>query len=203
MFPEPTPGSEDPVQLALQLKNGDPAALTGVIRALGPRVAAGLKKRHPSLTAEDIEDVLSIASHRLWQARFRYDAAKGSLRSWFFIIADNAAKDLLRKVKRQLERSMDLDLLPERESRKASQDSETEIGSWPAPGVLGELGEILLRLPAVDHRIITGYAQAEGAGPWAAALAVELGMRPGTIRVRCRRIKEKIRRELQAGGATP
>jgi RNA polymerase sigma factor (sigma-70 family) len=194
---EPMPGlqGEDPLQLALQLKGDEPAALEGVIRALGPRVVAGLKKRHAALSAEDIEDALSIASHRLWEARALYDPAKGSLASWFFIIADNVAKDVLRKTNRRVERTVDPDLLAEREARSIIEEGEASIdSSWP------ELAQVLSRLPAVDHRIISGYARADGAGPWAAELALELGMRPGAVRVRCLRIKERIRKELQAAG---
>jgi RNA polymerase sigma factor (sigma-70 family) len=196
MSQEPTPGQlpEDPVRLALQLQRGDPAALEGVIRGLGPRIAAGLKKRHPALSAEDIEDVLSIASHRLWQARGQYDPDKGSLASWYFIIADNAARDALRKARRRVERSMDPDLLADREARGVVLEGETAISSLP------ELTQILRKLPALDRQILTGFAHADGAGRWAADLALELGMRPGTIRVRCRRIKEKIRKELHAAG---
>src|SRR5262245_43251051 len=96
--------AEEPSRLALRLRQGDADALEAVLRTLGPRVAAGLKKRHPALGAEDIEDVLSVASHRLWQNRSQYDPARGSLASWFFIIADNLAKDVLKKEARRVER---------------------------------------------------------------------------------------------------
>src|SRR5215471_17337087 len=89
--------SNEIVQAALRLQQGDVSALELVLRTLGPRVAAGLQKRHPALGVEDIEDVLSAASHRLWQSRDQYDPSRGSLAAWFFIIADNLARDLIRK----------------------------------------------------------------------------------------------------------
>jgi RNA polymerase sigma factor (sigma-70 family) len=191
---EPMPGlsAEDPMQLALQLQRNEPRALEGVIRALGPRVAAGLKKRHPNLTAEDVEDALSVAVHRLWESRSRYDPAKGSLASWFFIIADNAAKDVLRKMSHRAERAVDPDRLAKRETPAILDEGEISTSAWP------DLAQVLLCLPAVDHRIITTFAQTGGVGPWAAELGLELGMRSGAVRVRCLRIKERIRKKLQA-----
>jgi RNA polymerase sigma-70 factor (ECF subfamily) len=182
--------AEDPQQLASQLKRGDPAALERAIRTLGPRVAVGLKRRHPTLSAEDIEDVLSTASLRLWQSRAQYDPAKGSLASWYFIIADNAAKDVLRKARRRGEQPMSLERLAGREARHVVADEGA-----PTPG-MPELTRLVLQLPEVDQRIITGYADADGEGPWAATLGRELGMQPGAVRVRCLRIKERLRREL-------
>jgi RNA polymerase sigma-70 factor, ECF subfamily len=178
---------EDPLQLALRLRQGDEAALAAVLRTLGPKVAGGLKKRHPALAAEDVEDVLSVASLRLWQSRAQYRPEKGSLAAWFFIIADNVARDLLRKEARRPETPADVDQLP------AADRRDREGPAFP-PG----LSDLLLRLPDVDHRILSTYAQAGGDGPWAADLAEELGLRAGTIRVRCRRIKEKLRKEMQA-----
>src|SRR6266849_6742968 len=92
--------SDENEQTALRLQQGDVSALEVVLRTLGPRVAAGLQKRHPALGVEDIEDVLAAASHRLWLARDQYDPLRGSLAAWFFIIADNLARDLIRKESR-------------------------------------------------------------------------------------------------------
>jgi DNA-directed RNA polymerase specialized sigma24 family protein len=91
---------EDPAMLTLRLQQGDEAALQAVIGTLGPRVAAGLKKRNPTLWTENIEDILSVASYRLWQSRTQFDPARGSLAIWFFVIADNLARDVVRKKNR-------------------------------------------------------------------------------------------------------
>jgi RNA polymerase sigma factor (sigma-70 family) len=176
-------------ELALRLSHGDVEALTAVIRTVGPRIAAGLIRRHPLLRAEDIEDVLSIASQRLWESRTRYDAAKGSLAAWFFIIADNAAKDLAKKEARRMEQSAELPYLAMPEPKPPDERPAKNAAEQ-------DIEEILLGLAPLDHRIIWAYAEAGGAGPWASDLSRELGMRPGTIRVRCRRIKERIRKAM-------
>jgi RNA polymerase sigma factor (sigma-70 family) len=194
----PSRPPEEPHELALRLQQGDADALEAVLRTFGPRIVGGLKKRHPSLSAEDIEDILSIASHRLWQQRHQYDAARGSLAVWFFIIADNLAKDVLKRQARRPEYLVDLSQLPEIRLQDRTPEKDLLF-----PDKV-HLDEILLRLPQIDHRIISVYADTGGSGRWAADLAEELGIRPGTIRVRCSRLKEKIRKELQARtGTTP
>jgi RNA polymerase sigma factor (sigma-70 family) len=197
MFAMPPQGlpPEDPLLLALRLQQGDEAALQAVLLTLGPKVEGGLKKRHPALRAEDIEDVLSMASHRLWQSRSQFDPAKGSLGSWFFVIADRLARDLLRKEAGKPEIVNNLDHLPE-PVKKSPFEGEDE--SW-APG--RELDAILKKLAYVDHCIISEYARAGGQGPWATDLAEDLGLSAGAIRVRCHRIKKKIRQQMAALGA--
>jgi RNA polymerase sigma factor (sigma-70 family) len=180
--------------LALRLKQGDSAALEEVLRALGPRIGSGLKKRHSTLSPEDLEDVLAVACHRLWQSRLHYDPKKGSLAGWFFRIADRVAIDLLRKVGRRVECLMESERLAQQPTPSPVEKME------PAFGWLAELGQILVKLSPRDHRIISEYALAGGAGPWAADLAGELGIPAGSIRVRCHRIKEKIRKEFRSRG---
>jgi RNA polymerase sigma-70 factor (ECF subfamily) len=189
--PTPAPPSDEALRLAAGLRNGEVQALEGVIRTLGPRIAAGLSRRHPSLRTEDIEDVLSVASHRLWESREQYEPSRGSLAAWFFIIADNVACDLVRKEARRLERPAKVDHLA---APVAPRPWEASEGDPAEP----ELHEILGDLLPVDRRIISAYAHAGGAGAWAADLSRELGMRAGTIRVRCRRIKERLRKALHA-----
>jgi RNA polymerase sigma factor (sigma-70 family) len=183
------------VQAAVRLQQGDVSALELVLRTLGPRVAAGLQKRHPALGLEDIEDVLSAASHRLWLARDQYDPSRGSLAAWFFIIADNLARDLIRKETRLPLQGLEADQVAGVPDKKPG-DEET---ANPGP-IKQMLEDILESLSPVDRCIITGFAQAGGEGPWASNLAGELGLRAGTIRVRCQRIKARIRKQLQAAG---
>jgi DNA-directed RNA polymerase specialized sigma24 family protein len=197
----PTPpqdlSPDDPSRLALRLQQGDEAALQTVIRTLGPRVAAGLKKRHPALHAEDIEDVLSLASYRLWQSRIQFDPARGSLASWFFVIADNVARDVLRKKNRTPEVTVDLDRLaiPDRKEPGAGAEACIPDGT--------DLKNVLGGLASVDQCILAEHARAGGQGPWAAGLAQDLGVGAGAIRVRCHRLRQKVRQALEVHGCLP
>jgi RNA polymerase sigma factor (sigma-70 family) len=181
--------AEELARLAQMLKEGQVQALSPLLHMLGPRIAAGLVRRHPLLRVEDVEDVLSVASQRLWESRVAYDASKSSLAAWFFIIADNAAKDLIKKEARRLEQSADL-------SQVAAPEAGTEE---TPPAAFRKLAQLLVKLDPLDHRILWAYADAGGVGPWAADLSRELGMRPGTIRVRCQRIKDRLRKAIHAG----
>jgi RNA polymerase sigma factor (sigma-70 family) len=181
--------------LAGRLVCGEAEALADILRVVGAKVAAGLMRRHPLLSPEDIEDVLSIASQRLWESRTQYDAARGSLAAWFFIIADNAAKDLAKKEARRLEKPAELRDFPTPKPLAPNEPSQDSAAHQ-------DLHDILGALPALDHRIIWAYAEAGGTGAWAADLSRELGIRPGTLRVRCRRIKERIKKAMHARVAT-
>lgn len=190
---EPAASPDELAALAVRLAGGEADALAGVLRLVGHKIAAGLMRRHPLLSPEDIEDILSIASQRLWESRTQYDPARGSLAAWFFIIADNAAKDFAKKEARRLEKPAELAYFPMPKSATAEEpESDAQQG----------LHDILVALPALDHRIIWAYAEAGGDGPWATDLSRELGIRPGTLRVRCRRIKERIKKAMHARLAT-
>jgi RNA polymerase sigma factor (sigma-70 family) len=175
-------------RLAHKLKAGEVEVLRPILHTLGPRIAAGLIRRYPLLRPEDIEDLLSIASQRLWESRYCYDASKSSLGAWFFVIADNAAKDLLKKEARRLEQSADL-------CQVAAPPAEVE---QTPPAAFRKMEQLLVKLDPLDHRILWAYAEAGGVGPWAADLSRELGMRAGTIRVRCQRLKDRLRKAMHA-----
>lgn len=83
--------------VAERLVAGDEAALEEILRAHGPVIRVVLGRKYQGvLQAADVEDVLSVALYRVWKNRTRYDDAKGALRTWFFRIADNAARDVLK-----------------------------------------------------------------------------------------------------------
>src|SRR4051794_27404104 len=95
---EPRPPEEENNRLGIALLEDDESALEDILRLYGPDVTKVLHAKYTLrrgvLTLEDIEDVVIIALHRLWEARASYDDRKQTLRAWFFCIADNAAKDV-------------------------------------------------------------------------------------------------------------
>jgi DNA-directed RNA polymerase specialized sigma24 family protein len=115
------------------------------------------------------------------------------LAAWFFIIADNLARDLIRKESRLPTQSLDADRFaaPWTEGFRDNANVEGSPTSQMLDGILEGMTPL-------DRCIITGFAEAGGDGPWASELAQELGLRAGTIRVRCQRIKARIRKQLQA-----
>ena len=75
----------------------DERSLEEMLRQFGPTVRAVLIRRfHGVLAPADVEDILAVALHRSWLGRGRFDPAKGSLKAWFFRIANNVALDVLK-----------------------------------------------------------------------------------------------------------
>ena len=75
----------------------DERSLENMLRQFGPAVRAVLIRRYRGVLAPaDVEDILAVALHRSWQGRGRFDPAKGSLKAWFFRIANNVALDVLK-----------------------------------------------------------------------------------------------------------
>jgi RNA polymerase sigma factor (sigma-70 family) len=83
--------------LRQRLINGDSSVLESILRAYGPAIAGWLRQKYQQqLDREEIRDVLSTALWRLWNVRERYDPAKSSLRSFFFLLARHEAVDTLK-----------------------------------------------------------------------------------------------------------
>ena len=84
--------TQDP-DLGERLRAADEQTLAEILRLYGPFVIAILRSRFQGvLSPSDVDDVVSIALFRLWQARENYDGMKSSLRVWFLRIAENAAR---------------------------------------------------------------------------------------------------------------
>lgn len=94
------PPDEENTRLALALLDDDESALAEILRLYGPDISRILHKKFTLhfgvLAYEDIEDVVVIALRRLWDARKSYDDKQQSLRGWFYSIAENVAKDVLK-----------------------------------------------------------------------------------------------------------
>jgi RNA polymerase sigma-70 factor (ECF subfamily) len=88
---------EDDQLLRQRLQQGDPSVLESILRTYGPAIAGWLRHKYaPGLDREEIRDILSDALWKLWKGRERYDPAKSSLRSYFFLLARHQAVDTLK-----------------------------------------------------------------------------------------------------------
>jgi RNA polymerase sigma-70 factor (ECF subfamily) len=173
------------------------ADLHRVLRELGPKVKALLMQKFaPQLTAEDAEDVLSVALQRMWVAREKYDPARANLGTWFYVIAQRAVLDVL-KVGWRKARSLEVpveDLAP-----LAATDTEPALPPAAPHPVHSALHGALQQLPAVQRQII--WADALGAqrgDVLSRDLGAELGLPAATVRVYRKRALEKLRQLLVA-----
>ena len=71
-----------------------------------------------TLDDAEIDEAMSTASYSAWRAIDTYDSSKGTLRAWFFVIARNAGRAILR----------------DRQSREARGESNTGSATKPPSG---------------------------------------------------------------------
>jgi RNA polymerase sigma-70 factor (ECF subfamily) len=138
------------------------------------------------------EDVTQEAFISIWRSGARYDAARGSVRTWMLGIVRNRAIDALRsKAGRAPKLDFDDDSILEH--RPAPEQTESEaLERETAQEVRGALDE----LPGEQARVIQlayfgGFSHSEIAGM--------LGVPLGTVKGRMRLGLEKIRGELAEG----
>jgi DNA-directed RNA polymerase specialized sigma24 family protein len=194
--------ADEPAVLVSRLRNGDQAALAEVLRRYGPKFEGWLK-RDLSFLQPFSDDILAGGLVRLWESRDWYDPTQMTLENWFFRLCKCELCDLLKQAwhkARLLERRVDLEEL--------TDHKPAELSAGGPPGELSPLGRdlamILNGLSERDRTIILAWARAEGKDGWASGLADELGMLPGTLRVRRLRIFRTIRKALRTlGHETP
>ncbi len=138
------------------------------------------------------EDVTQEAFISIWRSGARYDAARGSVRTWMLGIVRNRAIDFLRS-KAGRAPKLDFDDDSVLEHRPAAERTESEaLRREAAREVRGALDE----LPGEQAKVIQlayfgGFSHSEIAGM--------LGVPLGTVKGRMRLGLEKIRGELAEG----
>jgi RNA polymerase sigma-70 factor (ECF subfamily) len=138
------------------------------------------------------EDVTQEAFISIWRSGARYDAARGSVRTWMLGIVRNRAIDALRsKAGRAPKLDFDDDSILEHRPAEELTDSEA-LRRETAKEVRGALDE----LPGEQAKVIQlayfgGFSHSEIAGM--------LGVPLGTVKGRMRLGLEKIRGELAEG----
>ncbi len=190
----------------------------------GGRVRAALLFRfRPALKAEDIEEILSLALQKAWQSRTQHDPAKGTLRAWFYCIAQRTAIDRLKSAAtqrrlREVEWDAAADAFSAADSPEAAvgtlptEDESTDPGADTAKSALkAALLNAMASLPEMQRRILWADALGSGGGqpPTSEELGAELGLPAATVRVYRKRGMEKLRSLMQAAveaqtkGVTP
>lgn len=138
------------------------------------------------------EDVTQEAFISIWRSGARYDAARGSVRTWMLGIVRNRAIDFLRS-KAGRAPKLDFDDDAVLEHRPAAEQTESEaLQRETAQEMRGVLDE----LPGEQSKVIQlayfgGFSHSEIAGM--------LGVPLGTVKGRMRLGLEKIRGELAEG----
>ncbi len=210
----------DEQPLGRRLRDGDEVVLEILLREHGATIRAVLRQKFPTgLDHGDFEDILAIALFRVWSRRGQFDPDRGSLRAWFYRIAANVTKDVLRygwQKARQLEVRYEpaalSDVAVERPVTEAAAANATHTAAETDGASTGETFDERLRrelraivdeLPEAQRRIILADAASRDGKVSSDHLSQELGIPPGTVRVYRRRALARLRNELVLRGLTP
>lgn len=75
---------------------GDESILEVLLECHGASFGFVLKRKFPSISTDDVDDVILEALEALWRYKGRFDPEKGDIAGWFFSIASKKASDLLQ-----------------------------------------------------------------------------------------------------------
>jgi RNA polymerase sigma-70 factor, ECF subfamily len=174
----PLVGRKDPEAFEVLYDRHGGAAYSLAYRIVGDRAAA--------------EEVTQEAFISVWRSGARFDAARGSVRSWLLSVVRNRAIDFLRSRAGKAPK-LDFDDEAALEQRPAAERTEEEaLRRETAVEVRGALG----KLPGEQSKVIElayfgGFSHSE--------IAAILGLPMGTVKGRMRLGLEKIRGELAEG----
>jgi len=174
----PLVGRKDPEAFAVLYDRHGGAAYSLAYRIVGDRAAA--------------EEVTQEAFISVWRSGARFEAARGSVRSWLLSVVRNRAIDFLRsRAGKAPKLTFDDDSVLEQ--RPAAERTEEEALRRETAGELrGAIG----KLPGEQSKVIElayfgGFSHSE--------IAQILGLPMGTVKGRMRLGLEKIRGELAEG----
>jgi RNA polymerase sigma-70 factor (ECF subfamily) len=174
----PLVGRKDPEAFEVLYDRHGGAAYSLAYRIVGDRAAA--------------EEVTQEAFISVWRSGARFDAARGSVRSWLLSVVRNRAIDFLRSRASKAPK-LDFDDEASLEQRPARERTEEEaLRRETAAELRGALG----KLPGEQSKVIElayfgGFSHSE--------IARILGLPMGTVKGRMRLGLEKIRGELAEG----
>ena len=190
--------------LGERLRAAEEQTLAEILQLYGPLVIAVLRTRfHGVLGSADIDDIVSIALFRLWQARETYDGGKSSIRVWFLRIAENTARDVLKfgwhKARRKEVSTEPPRLAEYADPRKNGHVEAADNGLLDQPEQ-SDLKEILAELPEAQRRIVLADAHSRDRVASSEFLAAELEIPAQSVPVYRKRALDKIRKELRRRG---
>jgi RNA polymerase sigma factor (sigma-70 family) len=180
------PSQQDRV-IARLLMAGDPEGLRRLLAFHGGRVREAVRFEFPGLDHSLLDDVLSLATLRVWRARHRYAPERGSLRAWLMVIARNCAIRLLAERNREgLIFTANLDGVPA---------PEPEINTAFAQAIK-DVRTCISQLPKQQRVVILADLEAGGLAN-CKELAMELGTTHRSVRVSRANGLRQLRTALQ------
>jgi RNA polymerase sigma factor (sigma-70 family) len=163
----------DDQTLAL-LSAGDPEGMLRLLTHHGAVVRSYLRRKFGEvLDHSRIDEVMSLAAVRAWQAAPRFDATKAGLRSWFAVIARNCALNLIAVQEQDLHiPTADFDSLVEGIANEATEVDRLRT--------IADVNRCIEKLPPMPRAVLRADRDAGRPTP-APVLAEQLHTTPTTI----------------------
>lgn len=185
--PDETAAQEEDARLLARVAEGDDedALVTLYRRYETPLYRLGLRLLRDEGMAEELVQDTFV---RLWRRADRFDAGRGSVRTFAFVIAYGAAADLRRRAA-----SRPLEVAPP-EGIEAHGDRDPDADPFERV-VLGlAVGEALDALSDKHHTVLRMYFEDDLSQP---QIADRLGVPLGTVKTRTFHALRALRTELQ------
>jgi RNA polymerase sigma factor (sigma-70 family) len=164
-----------------------------LLRAHGPRVKWLLRDRFGHVLVEpDLAAVLNEATFKAFRAIGTFDVSKGTLRGWFWQIAANAARNMLRGELRHAHQELRYDPYEDGRCPACLEDEP------PPSQALADLREAISALPELQRKVIEADL-ASGDIASAAWLAGKFSTSEASIYKARSRARENMRKILRSG----
>lgn len=187
-------------EITLKVLESDESALEDILHHYAPKIECALaRKYHGLLSNSDMEDVLSMAIMRFWDAREKYDDKKSSIRSYLYRIADNVAKDILKHgwhKARRMERIVEQDFIEQSLKKEKHLNQPVSDDKNPTkPKEIEAINKVLASLSKVKREILMADAMTDDVAD-SAELGERLGGYPAAT---IRQYRMRARIALQKG----
>jgi DNA-directed RNA polymerase specialized sigma24 family protein len=192
--PTPAPSAGD-AEIIRLLGDREGSGLRLLLARHGGRVKQGLKKRwDKQMTEMEIDEVLATATFQAWRNAHTYDPSKGLVGTWFFVIAHNAARVLVRDRQRWRRDLQEVDV--ERVCDRA------ELVPMPPPAFLETLWQCIADLPRLQRCVIEADLQ-NGDVADAETLAAALCTTKSSVYVSRSAARKALKHALMRRGVAP
>lgn len=189
------------IETAQLLMRGDQEGLRRLLVDHGGKVKSLLRKEFAKvLDLQEIDDVASQASVRVWRSSSTLDLARGTLGAWFFAIARNCARRLLENKKRFAPYSLIEDLDSAIAPPRRATGTGGEEGAEPAPNTLLQQVQECLQGLAPQQRAVLLADLAAGGAADTQALAEQLRTTSNSIYVARTNGRKALRSAMQKRG---
>ena len=181
-----------------------------IVRLIRDRQDIGLRtllERYGSLTQRalkrsfgnalddaEIDEAMSTASYNAWRAIASYEPGKGTLRAWFFVIARNACRVILRNRQRRPWEPRSDAIADAPAGAKGTADDESE-SSPRQSAFLAAMRSSIDRLPRLQRHVIEADLRTGDVAD-AEQLAIELKTTKNSIYVSRSSARKKLRKSL-------